>query len=62
MDKKVRDGGSESVRQANRGQHFVTVRSVGTTHDWHAAVEPVSLYWPAGQVQGQKRNRSLSAI
>ena len=39
-------------------RHFDSVRSVGSTHDWHAAVEPVSLYWPAGHAQGQNRVQS----
>ena len=42
-------------QQRCRRRHFDTVRSVGSTHDWHAAVEPVLLYWPAGHAQGQNR-------
>ena len=42
-------------QQQQRRRHFETFRSVGSTHDWHDAVDAALRYCPAGHAHGQNR-------
>ena len=59
--RSISGSGHHRSRSSGSGGILIWARSVGSTHDWHAAVEPVSLYWPAGHAHGQNRVLSEEA-